>query len=870
MLKNPAQKIKGGLVRHVERKYYKRELIDILDNQKRYIPELNDRDLYDRCINELYGCNDAYGKSISKKDFSYLFVDDIMFYQRPLKSKKSLIAECPYEYHIYKDKAEGEEKKSYVKCMVKSHPLFQEFRIWQFIQNLRIYQNGTGDEVTDKLLPAVEDRVRLFDFLNDRKDINQSVLFNSFFKLKKLKDKTWPYRWNYVEDKSYPCNRTRAMILSGLMKAGVEASFLDSDKELRLWHILYSVADRQELGKAIGKFALEHGLDGSFVDVFSRMPLFDEKDYGSYSAKAIKKLLPLMRMGRYWSASAIDKNTLERIDKIINGECDENIRNRVREKTMSLSSLDDFQGLPLWLACYVVYDRHSEATEFLRWTTPDDIDRWLAKFRQHSLRNPVVEQVIMETMRTVRDIWKRYGKIDEIHIEMGRDLKNPADKRKQMTERITENENTNLRIKAMLAEFINPEYGIDDVRPYSPSQQDLLRIYEEGALAKAGPDDKDFDFLMKVSKNARPSKSDIMRYKLWLDQKYCSPYTGRVIPLAKLFTPAYEIEHIIPQSRYFDDSFSNKVICESEVNKLKDNKLAYEFIKENQGQKVPLSMGGTAVILSISEYERNVNDCYKRNRAKLNKLLMDDIPDSFIERQMNDSRYISKYIKNLLSNIVREEGEVEAISKNVVTCTGSVTDRLKKDWAVNDVWNRVILPRFQRLNELTGTDKFTSVSANGHLIPDMPLELQKGFNKKRIDHRHHAMDAIVIACTTRSHVNLLSNEAALSGNNANRYQLSRKLRRYETVSYLKNGEKKQRDVPREFLKPWSTFTADVEKTIRSMIVSFKQNLRVINKTTNKYQVIENGKKTFKHQTKGDSWAIRKQMHKDTVYGEGCM
>lgn len=537
---------------------------------------------------------------------------------------------------------------------------------------------------------------------------------------------------------------------------------------------------------------------------------------------------------------------------------------------MSLSSPDDFQGLPLWLVCYVVYDRHSEATEILRWTTPDDIDRWLAKFRQHSLRNPVVEQVIMETMRTVRDIWKRYGKIDEIHIEMGRDLKNPADKRKQMTERITENENTNLRIKAMLAEFINPEYWIDDVRPYSPSQQDLLRIYEEGALAKAGPDDKDFDFLMKVSKNARPSKSDIMRYKLWLDQKYCSPYTGRVIPLAKLFTPAYEIEHIIPQSRYFDDSFSNKVICESEVNKLKDNKLAYEFIKENQGQKVPLSMGGTAVILSISDYERNVNDCYKRNRAKLNKLLMDDIPDSFIERQMNDSRYISKYIKNLLSNIVREEGEVEAISKNVVTCTGSVTDRLKKDWGVNDVWNRIILPRFQRLNELTGTDKFTSVSANGHLIPDMPLELQKGFNKKRIDHRHHAMDAIVIACTTRSHVNLLSNEAALSGNNANRYQLSRKLRRYETVSYLKNGEKKQRDVPREFLKPWSTFTTDVEKALRSMIVSFKQNLRVINKTTNKYQIIEDGKKTFKHQTKGDSWAIRKQMHKDTVYGEGCM
>ena len=72
---------------------------------------------------------------------------------------------------------------------------------------------------------------------------------------------------------------------------------------------------------------------------------------------------------------------------------------------------------------------------------------------------------------------------------------------------------------------------------------------------------------------AQPSAKELLRYKLWLDQKYCSPYTGRSISLAKLFTSAYQIEHVIPQSRYFDDSFNNKVICESEVNGLKDNML---------------------------------------------------------------------------------------------------------------------------------------------------------------------------------------------------------------------------------------------------------------------------------------------------------
>lgn len=358
-----------------------------------------------------------------------------------------------------------------------------------------------------------------------------------------------------------------------------------------------------------------------------------------------------------------------------------------------------------------------------------------------------------------------------------------------------------------------------------------------------------------------------MKYKLWLEQNYQSPYTGRTISLSRLFTDDYQIEHVIPQSKYFDDSMSNKVICEAEVNLLKDRMLGYEFIKAHHGEKVNISMGEPVTILSVEEYEKLVQKNFRKNPVKMKKLLMDDIPDKFIERQMNDSRYISKKIKSLLSNMVREEGEQEEISKNVITCNGTITDRLKHDWGVNDVWNNIILPRFKRLNDITGSQQFTTTSRNGHTIPDMPLNLQKGFSKKRIDHRHHAMDAIVIACTTRNHVNLLNNEAAMSKNNANRYQLSHKLRRYEDTVVTRNGEQRTVSVAREFLKPWPTFNADVEKALRDIVVSFKQNLRVINKTTNKYQHIENGKKKTIAQTKGDSWAIRKPMHKDTVFGE---
>jgi CRISPR-associated endonuclease Csn1 len=884
LLQKPDQKIIGKLVRTVERKYYKDELRLILETQVALIPELKDDALYNRCLEELYPNNEPHRKNIAKPDFINLFINDILFYQRPLKSKKSLISDCPYESHFDKD---GNEHP--VKCIAKSNPLFQEFRLWQFVQNLRIYQRErvvsdgqldlfgnvsagrlqTDVDVTDEFLKTEDDYVKLFDWLNDRTSIKQDTLLNSYFKFKKEKGKdVYPYRWNYVEDKEYPCNKTRAAMLDGLLKCSIDAGFLTREKEMSLWHVLYSVEDKMEIVKALKKYAQKNNLPDLFAEVFAKVKPF-KKDYGSYSEKAIKKLLPLMRMGKYWSADAIDNKTKERIDNMLTGEYDENIKNRVREKAVKLTDIDHFKGLPIWLACYIVYDRHSEAKEIGKWEKPEDIDCYLKEFKQHSLRNPIVEQVVTETLRTVRDIWKQEEQIDEIHLELGREMKNPADKRKRMTENILQNENTNLRIKAMLMEFTNPEMGIENVRPYSPSQQDILRIYEENALENLTKDDKDFDFVSKISKSAQPSKSDIIRYKCWLEQKYRSPYTGEMIPLAKLFTSAYEIEHVIPQSRYFDDSFTNKVICEKEVNGLKDRQLGFEFIKNHHGEKVQLSQDKVVEIMSVEAYEKFVKEHYANNRTKMKKMLMDDIPDGFIERQLNDSRYISKLVKGLLSNIVREklengEYEPEAVSKNLISCNGSITDRLKKDWGMNDVWNSIVLPRFRRLNELTEKDCFTAISAEGHEIPAMPLELQKGFNKKRIDHRHHAMDAIVIACATRDHVNLLNNEAAHSKHNANRYQLQRKLRRFEKLTI----DGMEKEVAKEFLKPWDSFTTDAKQVLENIIVSFKQNLRVINKTTNSYQHYdETGKKVIVKQEKGDSWAIRKSMHKDTVFGE---
>ena len=592
-----------------------------------------------------------------------------------------------------------------------------------------------------------------------------------------------------------------------------------------------------------------------------------------------------MRFGSNWDEKNIDDKTLARIDKIQTGEFDENMRTRVREKAIYLSKTTDFQGLPLWLASYIIYDRHSEASDVSKWKTPADIEHFLKyDFKQHSLRNPIVEQVITETLRVVKDIWQNYGKgkenfFDEIHIELGREMKNNAADRKRITDNINQNENTNLRIKAILTELKND--GINDIRPYSPSQQEILKIYEEGVYSSEIRKEK-LEDIDKIRKNTKPTTSEIIKYKLWLEQGYISPYTGKLIPLSDLFTTKYQIEHIVPQSRLFDDSLSNKVICESEVNEIKSNMTAMEFILKNENRIVPLTSGQTVKIFTKENYNQHITSYYIKNKNKQKRLLTEEIPEKFIERQLNDTKYISKVIKNLLSKIVREADEQEVTSKHIVSLNGSITSRMKQGWGLNDVWNNIITPRFERLNALTNSNDFGKLELKKDEFGNagkqvfqttVPDAIAKGFSKKRIDHRHHALDALVIACVNRNHINYLNNLNAKDEDDKTvKHELRNKLC-FKTKTDA-NGNYKW-----EFRKPWENFTKNAEEQLNKTIISFKQNTRVINKTVNKYTSYkdENGnlnigkngiaEKKIITQTKGDNWAIRKPMHAETVSGK---
>ncbi|WP_037319472.1 type II CRISPR RNA-guided endonuclease Cas9 [Salegentibacter sp. Hel_I_6] len=894
LLKKPSQKIRGNLVKTIDRKYYKNELIKILEVQKEFHPELENKDLYKKCLNELYPRNEAHQSNIKEKDFTYLFVEDIIFYQRPLKTKKSTISNCAYEKRYFQK--DGEIQEQPLKGIPKSNPFYQEFRLWQFIQNLRIYKKIALDkqkakideDITNHLLPDTKSIVELFDFLNNRKEIDQNQLLKYFSDLKlipKQKKDAPSYRWNYVEDKKYPCNTTRAEFLTRLKKLkGIQENFFDKKTENDLWHIVYSVKDKKDFEKALGTFARKKRISESkFVENFKKIAPYSN-DYGAYSEKAIKKLLPLMRMGKYWNEESLKPEIKNRIEDIqerlraINFNKDEieTVADDAYKKQVLKSFLksenkkNPFEGLNTYQACYAVYERHSEVSEIINWQSPSDIEFYLNEtFKQHQLKNPIVEQVVTETLRVVRDIWKYYGNskadfFSEIHVELGREMKNSAEKRQRLSNQNNERENTNLRIKAVLEEL--QDEGVEEVKPYSPNQQEILKLYEEGVYFNAKYDQVSEDEIEAIRKKNSPTKKDILRYKLWLEQGYRSPYTGNIIPMSKLFTTDYQIEHIIPQSRFFDDSFNNKVICESAINPYpyKDNQTAYEFINNSRGCVVPeLGINGKeCTIFTVEEYEAHCKSYYSKNRTKLKYLLSEDIPEGFINRQLNDSRYISKFIKGLLSNILREPNEREATVKNLVPVNGAITSQLKQDWGLNDKWNEIIAPRFKRMNEITKSNDYgywdNKINA---FRTQVPKDIETGFSKKRIDHRHHALDALVIACTTKDHINYITSINTERKN----HSLVKKLRKTKDIEL---GGKK-RTVAKSYKQPWEGFTIDAKNALEEIVISFKKNIRVINRTNNKtwHWEKKNGqwKKALKFQ-KGNNFAIRKPLHKETVSG----
>ncbi|MCB9359781.1 MAG: hypothetical protein H6587_10810 [Flavobacteriales bacterium] len=827
-------KDKNYLIRQqvVKRTRYEKELKAIWDKQKEFHSELTSKEKLEEIAKLLYPPKiDENGKEYEKQpdlkvakwkeitNSSLLDVisNDIIYYQRDLKSQKNLIDECRYEKKPSYINKNNEQITPGYKVAPKSCPEFQEFRIWQDIHNMRVIR--LEDDILGKIdvdethFLTPEKKAELFALMDSKEEVKENALL-------KVIDKSFSHKTHrislFANRKTLKGNETKELFRKIFNKYDFDGEYLIKDKFQLLWHILYSI-NGKDAEKGIKKALInpKNGfgkLPEEVIKHLSEKTREFPKQYAAYSSKAIKKLLPLMRCGKYWNKQNFSIQLRERIDKFIDGEYDESIDDKTRKRILDfgLTEFEKYQGLPLWLASYIVYGRHSERESDYKFKTWDEID--VAKLiPNNSLRNPIVEQVVRETMEVVKEVWKLYGRPDEIHIEMGRDLKNNTEQRKRISENQTKNFNEKQQVKKLLQE-------LKEGNPESPIDIEKFRIWKQNGGVEADIKFKElFD-----SKNLFVKGADIQKYRLWAEQKHKSPYTGKQIPLSKLFTEEYEKEHIIPRSKLKYDAMVNFVICESVVNKFKADRLAMEMI-DTDGGREHIHNGEKFELLSKEEY---INNCSNFEFRKRKNLLAEEIPDGFIERQLNDTRHITKKLGELLWPVANDK-------EGLVFTIGSITNDLKQQWGLNTEWKKLIKPRFERLGKILGEELIVEDGNKFHLNPP-----DDKVNLKRIDHRHHAMDALIIAATTRAHINYLN---ALNSHDEKQ--------KWKYVA---------KERVRDFHLPWADFSKDVKNELSKVIISHKYNNRVLRTPHNRYwkweqQTDGNWKKVLKNQKANDKW-----------------
>ncbi len=429
------------------------------------------------------------------------------------------------------------------------------------------------------------------------------------------------------------------------------------------------------------------------------------------------------------------------------------------------------KGLIYSDACKAAGYRHSDYLTFEE-NTARPLSDTLTLYSKNTLRNPVVEKIINQVINLVNAIIsdEQFGRPDEIRVELGRELKQNAEERHKTFSNITKKDKRHKEI----VERLQNELGFKAV-----------------------------------------SRRDIERVKLWEEFGGVSPYEpGKPITLKQLFSGDYEIEHIIPRSRFFDDSFSNKTISSKQFNVNKDNATGFDYLQSL----------GEQPFHNYTEFVKQ--NFYRKegiSRTKLNYLLMsgENIPQDFINRQMRETAYIAREVKNLLMNVCR----------NVYSTSGGVTDYLRDNWGINNILQQL---NFEKYKAAGQTEIITIEKDDGSTHQK---EIIKNWSK-RDDHRHHAVDALVVALTKQDYIN----------------KLNKLNQNYKTQKELKESG-------RRFQEPWKGFVNDAMNATGNILVSFKAGKKVATKNINQ---IKKGKQIVQEIV---SLTPRGFLHKETVYGQ---
>jgi len=325
--------------------------------------------------------------------------------------------------------------------------------------------------------------------------------------------------------------------------------------------------------------------------------------------------------------------------------------------------------------------------------------------------------------------------------------------------------------------------------------------------------------------NLTPTRSRIQKYKMWEEADHTCFYCGQPVGVTEFLRGFdVEVEHIIPRSLFFDNGFSNKVCSCRKCNKEKNNRTAYDYMK---------SKSESELNIYLERIEKLYKD-KKIGKTKYERLLTagDKIPTDFIDRQLRESQYIARKSREILSEVCR----------SVTSTSGSVTDFLRRTWGWDRVLHNLNFDRYKAAGLTEVKERIHNGNCwNEEVIRDWT---------KREDHRHHAIDALVIACTKQGYIQRINNMSewkdeifAPSDRQGEEYQ-DRKTR---LEKYIES-------------QPHFS-TAEVEKAAGSILVSFKAGKKAA--STGKRYVHRGGKQV---KVQENILIPRGALHEESVYG----
>jgi CRISPR/Cas system Type II protein with McrA/HNH and RuvC-like nuclease domain len=961
----------------VNRKWYEDEFDKIWELQFEYHKDILEKLNIEAIVKVAFKdfqpiLNEILKKEGIKERLKCLIKDKIIFFQRPWQQAKNK-GQCPFEKIKVKKETtvKGTGKKELIEEHVgrtvipRSHPLFQEFKIWQQINNVRVYLK-IRDEKID-LFASEKDfekyigqkisivKERLYDSLQKSKTLSWRSFAETELQLKNKKEiidiETGEvikcgFEYNFrklkrdkitYEDIKLKGNNTKVS-LQNILVDKTENWFYKthSDKQKitnlqLLWELIYDITngDATKVATIIeNHFSFDKDICFQLANL-----KFDDAGMGNLSAKAIRQILPLMSDGKN-----IPDKTLEKINSLLklNNSVEETSKGKdekleslkdfipdkkARLRLSKFSNTNDFTYLNYWEATAVRYGSHS--------TKKGAAIGNMKRVENHSMNNPIVEKIVNEAISMVNEIYNVYG-FDEVRIELSRELKASMDERQQMWEAMNSNATKNDWAKQMLRE-LKKDFAELDTEPSTNSNLDKIKIIEDVVKFR---NSEEFKLKTKEYKLSEPSKAEVRKYLMWLEQNFRCPYTNQPIPFTDVFAKGkvVEIEHIIPRERYFLNSYANKVITWREVNQAKadyGNRTAYEFIvsKRKEGT-IRLGNGKEVNLVSKEDWESHVRLMFPKGGKQTN-LLRKEIPEDPINRTLNETQYINKKLKEKLSELVGQQ--------KVWVTSGAVTDILRDRWHLNDIMKELMRNRFENFEIPTGKKSFklktlaeqeimfgniqnvlnnsenfevykiptgkkfieikdidelkkiqgeldalikeNSISINpkiksydystseeafetksltyytkqfdnktGNYIDK---EIFEGYSK-RLDHRHHAIDAIIIACTKQNHIQYINTLNAISS--ADQESDESKKAKYNLLKAdvcIGNSSKR-------FKTPWdeNQFIPAIKAAMNGIAISHKNTRLLI--SPSKHSVDKNIKPN-------KIASIRGELHNETNY-----